>query len=732
MHCGRYQHKATRPASRQMIACCVFALFTFNVQLSIRAQDTVRTLNEVLVQDSRAGEQSPFSTSNLSKEQLDEARTEVSIPYMLELQPSVVVSGENGKMGETSMRIRGVDASRINVNINGITLNDPESQAVFWYNVPNLGGMAQSIQIQRGIGASNGGGNSFGGAINLETLNPSSRNYGQADIAYGSWNTRQYGIAAGTGISPKGFAFDLSYNGQTTDGYVRNGFADQQSLFASASRYGKRSLLKAVAIIGTQHTGITWNGEEASVLDINPTYNSAGEYSDDLGNVYYYANESDNYNQRRYQLCYSLLMNDRWNLKAVADFTHGDGYYEQYKAEKKFSKYGINRSGKSDFITQKLMYNSAYTGNLSANYTTDRLRFTFGEMFLYFNGDHYGDVIWCKDSAGFDAQPFEWYRYKGIKTDATTYAKADWNATPRLNIYADMQLRYVDYSIKGIEDDLYTLDFHETYPFFNPKMGANYQLGRGQRLYAMAGVSHREPARSDIKDAIVRDDTVKAEAMLDIELGYQIEQNRFAFSANGYAMLYQDQLTPSGDLSSSGYSLMENVDKSYRLGMELVAGYRFCKWFRLDANLTLSINKIIDYTYTDFADGDTVLTSYTHNTDLAYSPNVIGAAIATFEPVKNLKLQLSGKYVGSQYLDNTQRDTYRQDAYFLLNFKAGYTWCLKGSEEIEAQLVVNNLLDHHYRIGAWAGDYEWGGYYHSAGWYQQPGINAMARLSIHF
>ena len=642
-----------RSLSRVVAVATLFS-FQFN-EVCAQTQDTVRTLDEVLIKDSRASERSPFTTSNLTREQLDDAKSEVSIPFMLELQPSVVVSGENGKMGETTMRIRGVDASRINVNINGITLNDPESQAVFWYNVPNLGGMAQSLQIQRGVGASNGGGNSFGGAINLQTLNARDKSYGQADIAYGSWNTRQYGIAAGTGITAKGFSFDIAYNGQTTDGYVRNGFADQQSLFASASYYGKRSLLKAVAIIGTQHTGITWNGEDASVLDENPTYNSAGEYYDALGNIYYYPNESDNYNQRRYQLYYSLLMNDKWSLKAVADFTHGDGYYEQYKAEKKFTKYGLDRSGKSDFITQKLMWNSAYTGNVSANYTGNRVNFTFGEMMLYFDGDHYGNVIWCKDSTGFDTKPYEWYRYKGNKVDATTYAKVDWDATSRLNLYSDMQMRYVDYSIKGVEDDLYALDFHETYPFFNPTVGANYQLAGGQRLYMVAGVSHREPTRSDIKDAFVRGDTVKAEAMLDVELGYQINKERFAFSVNGYAMLYKDQLTPSGDLSSSGYSLMENVDKSYRLGVELVAGYQFCKWFRMDANLTLSINKIMDYTYTDFVEGDTVLTTYTRNTDLSYSPNVIGAAIATFEPVKNLKLQLTGKYVGDQYLDNTSR-----------------------------------------------------------------------------
>jgi iron complex outermembrane receptor protein len=378
------------------------------------------------------------------------------------------------------------------------------------------------------------------------------------------------------------------------------------------------------------------------------------------------------------------------------------------------------------------MLNSAFTANVSANYNGDRLKVAFGEMFLYYDGNHFGNVIWAKDSAGFDANHYEWYRNKGVKVDATTYAKLDYEFSPRWNIYADLQLRLIDYKVFGLADDLFDMDFHEFYPFFNPKVGVNYRMDDRQRLYLVAGLSHREPTRSDIKDAIGNADTIKAETMLDIELGYNYTAQRFAFGINGYAMLYKDQLTPSGDLSSSGYSLMENVDKSYRLGVELVGGYRFTDWLRFDANLTLSMNKIVDYTYTDFADGDTLLTTYTANTDLSFSPNVVGAAIATFEPIKDLKLQLSGKYVGSQYLDNTSREVYKQEAYFLLNFKAGYTWHLKNNNEVEAQFVVNNLLNRMYRIGAWAGDYEWGGYYHSCGWYQQPGINCLGRLAVRF
>lgn len=693
-------------------------------------QKGVRVLDAAVVSDTRAGARSPLTATTLSRQELRDEKAAVSVPFMLELQPSVVVSGENGRMGGTSMRIRGVDGSRINVNINGITLNDPESQSVFWYNIPNLGGMAQSLQIQRGIGASNGGSAAFGGAVNLVTLYPDTKPYGEADISIGSWNTRQYSIAAGTGVGWKDCSLDVQYNGQTSDGFVRGGGADQQSLYLCANRYTERSLLKLLAILGTQKTGITWNGESAEDLDRDPAYNSAGQYSDERGNICYYPNETDNYNQRRYQLYYSLMMAPRWTMKAVADFTHGDGYYEQYKCGKGFSKFYLPREGRSDFVTRKQERNGNLTGSLSAQYQSQRLSFAAGEMAQYYANDHFGNVIWCKDSSGFDQQPFEWYRNKGVKIESSTFARATFSPNGRIDIYADMQMRIVDYRINGFADDLFDIDFRQLYPFFNPKVGANWNPSKHHRLYLAAGLSHREPTRSDIKDAVGRGDTVKSEALIDLELGYRFQGQRATASAGGYAMLYKDQLTPSGNLSSSGYALMENVEKSYRVGLELAGGWKAVEWVRIDANLTLSANKILDYLYTDFAEGETELHTYRGTTDLSFSPALVSAAMATFSPIEDMKIQLSGKYVGSQYLDNTSRDCYRQPAYWLLNLKVGYTWHLCGEREIEAQIAANNLLNRQYRIGAWAGDDYWDGYHHYCGWYQQPGFNLTARLAL--
>ena len=738
---------------KRALACSACLLSAFAIQPSVSAQDTVRMLDDVIISTTRADNKTPLTTTTLNREALDNNKIAVSLPYMLELQPSVVVSAENGPLSEQNMRIRGVEASRINVNINGITLNDPESQEVFWYNIPNLGGMAQSVQLQRGVGASTGGSASMGGALNLQTLGAASRRYLNVDLGYGSWNTMLYGFSAGTGLTRHGFSFDVAYNGQRTDGFVRNGQANQHSLFLSGGWYGERQMLKAIFILGHQKTGITWNGATAEELDEDPTYNPSGIYYDREGLMHYYDNETDYYNQRHYQLYYSFMADEHLTLNAAFDFTHGDGYFEQYgydqKAYKKFHLYPLGGATKSDFIFRREMYNSAYTGSLSARYTEDPLTIDLGATFLYYNGNHFGNVVWAQDSMSLDGSaflplgedsPHEWYRNEGDKYDYTLFAKFNHTLNPSLNLYSDLQLRSVRYAIEGIEAKFQDMGFAEGYLFFNPKLGLNYTPRDNQRLYAVAGITSREPRRADIKDAITSGDTIKAETMLDIELGYHLQLQDFSLNANAYAMLYRDQMTPSGGISESGYALMENVDRSYRLGIELAAGYRFTQQLSLDANLTLSSNKILDYTFADFTPGDATTHDVTANTDLALSPSVIGAAMLTYLPFKNAKLQLTGKYVGKQYGDNTSREAYALDPYFLLGLRASYTFNLPKDQQLELQLAVNNLLNHKYRTYAWSEDWEdWDyvndvslGLQHHCYYFQQPGINFMGRVVYRF
>ena len=387
--------------------------------------------------------------------------------------------------------------------------------------------------------------------------------------------------------------------------------------------------------------------------------------------------------------------------------------------------------GESDFITRKQMDNNAYTATASARYAGERLTLSFGDNILYYAGDHFGRVLWCRDTAAHLDLPHEWYLNHGRKTDNSTYLKATYEFSSALNAYADLQLREVHYHLFGFSDDRFNMDFDTTHLFFNPKAGINYQINANSRAYAVAGISNREPTRADIKDALGDSLTIHSETLLDIEIGYQMAHERWSASANLYGMFYKNQLTPNGDRSSSGYALMENVEQSYRLGIELVGGYQISRKLRAEANLTLSQNKVVDYTFTDFSNGDATLQTITATTDLALSPNIVGAAIITYEPFRNAKLQLTGKYVGKQYADNTSREVYAIDPYFLLNARASYTFHIKGGE-LECQLLVNNLLNHNYRLSAWAADYEWGGYYHGIAYLQQPGINLMGRVIYRF
>ena len=734
-------------------ALCAFALFgattcTVTAQSASKV-DTAQTkkLETVVISNSRADNKTPLTTTNISRKQLEENKISFALPYMLEMEPSVVTTSENGTVGVTNMRIRGVDATRINVSINGVTLNDAESQSVYWYNIPNLGGMAQSVQLQRGVGASNGGSAAFGGALNMQTLNAASSPYASADLSWGSWNTRQYGFLAGTGVTKHGFSFDAAYNGLTSDGFVSRGQTDQQSLFLSAGHYGERSLLKVLAIIGKQKSGITWDGAYAEDLDKDPTYNGRGEIKDQYGNVYYYPNETDNYWQRHYQLYYSYLLNEDWTLNATLGYTHGNGYTESYKRGKDIFWMGFDTLAMgfrySDLIYRKQMNNNAFDANMSMRYSKERLTLNVGANYLYYIGDHYGEVIWLQQETAHTISENKvwgdsnWYFNTGKKHDITAFAKLNYDFSQRFNLYADLQLRHVNYGLHGVDDDYGRIDFDTNYLFFNPKVGINYRLDDNQRMYFVAGVSNREPARADVKEAVAYGRTMKPETLLDIELGYQLKKQNLHLEGNLYAMLYKNQLTPNGLVTESNYALMENVDKSYRLGAELVAGYRFDRHFSLEGNMTLSMNKIVDYQ----ADLSKEWGSSEHNvydfgkTDLALSPSVVGAAIFTYRPVDNAKLQLIGKYVGDQYADNTGREESKLDSYFLLNMRASYTFRLHNHNSIECQIALNNLLDKNYRTTAWCGTYydpSTGDISTDRGYFQQPGRNFMLRISYKF
>lgn len=706
-------------------------------------------LNEIIVSATRVNEHAPIAFNNVSAQEIKANNTAKNIPYILQTLPSIVAYSEDGSgVGNTSFRIRGTDATRINVTLNGMPLNNPESQEVYWVNIPDLSNSLQSIQVQRGVGSSTNGSGAFGASISLKTQGARPQAYGEASTGVGSYNTFTSTIAAGTGILKNGLSFDARYSRVTGDGYIRNGKVNHRSAYASASYYNKNQLFKLSYLNGIQHTGITWEGISPEQLKTDRKYNPAGAYYDEAGNVHYYDNETDNYYSDIIQFTYSNALSDKLSLNVGLSYNHGYGYYENYKADQKFKKYGLDPQlvndstyKSSDVITRKLMKNNFYVGNFTLNYISDKLTLTGGGNLTYYQGDHYGKLLWVKYNKNI-SDKYEWYRGDADKKEFSVFGKITYNILDNLAIFGDMQYRYIDYRMSGIDDDLENITNKNYYSFFNPKAGLSYSFNNNE-VYASLSISNREPLRTDIKESVKGGSTqkIQPERMFDYELGYRYSSAIASFNANLYYMRYKNQMVQTGKLNDVGYKLMQNVPTSYRMGIELSGAVQPANWIRIDANVTLSQNKIKNYTayydlYNNQNDYEFVkqTSEYLGTTNISFSPNVIGSGILTITPYKALSLALVGKYVGKQYYDNTSNKDNRLADYFVSNIVLGYTFKTQKIGEVDLQFSVNNILNKRYVGNAWVATdkFEDGSEIVYTGLYPQATRNIMAKLGIRF
>lgn len=693
------------------LLCCIC------VGANAQESKQVEQLDSVVVSVSRAGRNTPVTYTSVYREELRDSAPTESLPMILGLQPSVVSTNEGGTgLGYSKLTVRGSKGSQINVTLNGITLNDSESQEVFWVNIPALNSILGSVQLQRGLGTSANGAGAFGASINMSTAYVSPKPYSSVEIGGGSYNTGTISVASGTGLTGKGLYGDIAFSLGTTDGYIRNAWAKVYSLMGMAGWMHGNNSLKFTVLSGNQHTGITWEGIPASKMAEDRTYNPAGKYKDADGNVCYYDNESDNYVQTHLQLNYTHQFDRGLFWSTTLNFTKGDGFYEQYKADKKFSKYGIDASGMADFITQKLMDNRYLVLNSTLKYQSERLNAAGGIYLADYLGNHFGKVLW--DSVAGD-RDFEWYRNDGTKRELTAFLRGEYRFSDWLTGYAELQYRLVTLRMKGLDDEFSDLAYDTAWNFVNPRAGITGRWG-AHKAYMSFAIGHREPGRSDLKEQIESvnalraagkeaEVTLRPERMFDSELGYEFSTPSFTASLNLYSMEYKDMLLETGKLSDSGYAIKENVDRSWRRGVEICAAWKPAAWVRLDGNLTLSTNKIKDYTYYEDTNdnqtdwqfiGKTIVNCGTVN--MLMSPSSIGMASVGFKPFggRDFIVGLNCKYVGRQYWDNTQNDDLCIPAYYVVNCKAEYglpVW--KGKLTIGA--YCNNLLNRDYYSDAW-------------------------------
>jgi iron complex outermembrane receptor protein len=658
----------------------------------------------------------------------------------------LVETSESGNgIGYTSLRIRGTDGSRINVTIDGIPLNDPESQQVIWVDLPDLASSVENIQVQRGAGTSSNGAGAFGATISIETLNPDNEAFAEVSSSIGSFNTMKYMVSAGSGLLAGRFAVQMRYSDLKSDGFIERTGSDHQSAFISGVYRTDRSWLKANIILGKEHTGISWWGVPKDMLEVNRRYNPAGEYTDETGMTQYYDNESDNYLQNHYQLIYSMKLSNSLSINTALHYTKGKGYYEEYRENQPLADYGLPSIiirdtiiDATDLIRRKWLSNDFYGLIYSLKYRNRRIEAIAGGGMNLYLGDHFGRIIWMRN-AGNTEKDYRWYLNKSRKSEISLYGKVNYSLSDKIIMFGDLQYRHILYKMTGFDDDYKDLEQEYNFGFVNPKAGIFFSITPNQDVYYSFSVANREPTRADFKEAA--GDTIatpKYETLYDSELGYKLRMNKSSLAINLYGMVYKDQLVPTGELSNVGYSIMTNVEKSYRLGVELTAGIRPSDFIDWNLNMTLSKNKIKDFVqyYIDYntSDGSSeYLSNNLGEVDIAYSPSFILSSDLAFKVQKHIDIHLLGKYVGKQYFDNTMNPDRMIDPYFVNNIRLDYAPQLKHIKEIDIQFLINNFFNEIYESNAYGGSWFEDGVEKSWSYYfPQAGINYMFRIGVRF
>ncbi len=677
----------------------VFLIIPF-ISLAQQPTDSVRIkkiLNEVNVNSLRAGEKTPIAFTNINKQNIEKGNLGQDLPYIISLTPSVVTTSDAGAgIGYTSFRIRGSDPTRINVTVNGIPLNDSESQGVWWVNMPDFSSSIENIQIQRGVGTSTNGSSAFGASVNLKTGDLRRDPYFTTNNSIGSFATLKNNIDFGTGLIDNTFAFNGRISKISSDGYIDRATSKLNSLFLQAGCFRESYAVKAIIFTGNERTYQAWNGVPLNFLDTNRTFNA-----------YTYENEIDNYEQTHYQLHYIKQLSKITSLNAAMHYTHGEGYYEQYKAGQDFEDYNLENIiiandtlNSTDLIRRKWLNNDFSGLTYSLNHKMGNLDLILGGASNRYIGQHYGNIIWAVYSSN-GAINHQYYWDKAEKQDNNFYAKANYKYSDATNLYIDLQNRRINYLFEGYDKNSILSEQEVTHEFFNPKLGIFHELKPNQSVYVSFAVANKEPNRNDYVENNT-DEYPTHETLYDTEIGYKKSGEKLSLGVNIYHMKYKNQLVLTGEINDVGTYRRANIDDSYRKGIEIEGLYKINDKMTWSGNITLSNNKIIRHT--EFIDnwdtGNQEEIDY-ENTDLAFSPNTIWASFLNYQLSNNISLDFISKYVGEQFIDNTSSEDRMLDDYLVNHLRISYEWKNDLFKTAKITLQVNNLLNNEYVSNAW-------------------------------
>lgn len=722
-------------------------------------------LQQIEVVSTRARTTTPVAYTDITREEIERNSYGQDIPFLLALTPSMVATTETGiGIGATSMRLRGTDATRLNVTANGVPLNNPDSHAMYWYDTPDFISAVGSVQVQRGAGTSTNGTGAFGGAINMTTSPLSPEFGGDASLSYGSYNTNKQAVHISSGLMGGHWLVDARLTHIGSDGYVDRGATDLKSYMFQGAYYGGNSMLKFISFGGKAKTYLTYTGVTKEEMELyGRRYHTEGQYytSDgpyvlaDGSHVNYYDDHTDNYLQINNQLLFNHRFNERWQMNLTAHYTYGYGYYIQYKDDAKLLEYGFSEENsydasgekiRKDLIREKLMRNHFGGLNATAVYNTSRLSLLFGGSWSYYTCPHWGELDWVQDSPAGFSDGMHWYDNNVNKQDANIFVKADWEAARGLNIFADLQYRYVDYRAWGVNDNydettgaMQKIDIDKQYNFFNPKVGLRYGFGAQGRntIGASFSIAQKEPTRSDFTDRF-REEFPSAEKLYDYEVNYQYNSPYFSGGINFYYMYYRNQLVKTGQINDNYDALNINVPKSYRRGIEVTLSGKPAKWFTVSANATFSQNRILDYT-NKVADWDGGYNeTYMGTTVISYSPEVIAGLILDFH-VSGFSAVMHTQYVGDQYFTNYANPNMKLDAYCVTNLDLGYSFKTRNAKSVRFGLAVYNLFNAKYANNGYGyseyysdGDGAPKTQHDTAYYFPQAPINFLANVTVKF
>lgn len=678
--------------------------------------DTV-ALSEVEVLATRASSNTPVAFTNFSKQQIEQINHGKDIPFLIAGTPSVLTTSDAGAgVGYSSMRVRGTDATRINITVNDIPMNDAESHSIYWVNTPDFASSLQDIQIQRGVGTSTNGSGAFGASVNMLTQRFSNTAYGEVSGSYGSFNTNKETVKVGTGLMGNHWAMDARLSHIASDGYRDRASSKLLSYYAQLGYFNAATALRFITFGGKEDTYHAWDGISRDDLANNRTYNPNGEIKHDGKVTGFYDDQKDIYQQIHYQLILDQAFTPQWKLNFALHYTDGDGYYQEYKNARTLKEYLLEpldlpsgKVKKASLVRKKAVESDFGGAVFSLKYAGERLHATLGGGFNAYSNDHYGRVLWVENYTAQLDPAHEYYRNNGKKKDFNIYAKGNYDIWKGLSAYVDLQYRHINYKIKGDNDKwdwtaspehLQTLDINENFDFFNPKAGLNYRINKNQRVYASFAVAQKEPTRNNYTDGLFLEHP-RAEKLYDWEAGYEFSNERFHAGANLYYMNYKDQLVLNGKLNEIGEAMAENVPDSYRMGVELTAGVKITEWLRWDVNATLSENKIKNYVgyvsdYTDqWEDMWTQSAVECGNTTIAFSPSVVANSNIAFN-YKGFEASLQSQYVSRQYLDNFENKEDSLDPYFVSHLHMAYTFKLPHIRSITAGVSIYNLFNEKY------------------------------------